>query len=80
VFTDESGEEVSASKDLLIDHGTPINVSSLSCPGEGSVGSEIEIALAFSDLWGNPVDNAKHNRERHLHGRVTGQWLGFHNR
>jgi len=58
VFTDESGEEVSASKDLLIDHGTPINIPSLSCPGEGSVGSEIEIALALSDWWGNPVDNA----------------------
>jgi len=58
VFTDESGEEVSASKDLLIDHGTPINISSLSCPDEGSVGGEIEIALVLSDLWGNPVDNA----------------------
>ncbi|EJG06403.1 von Willebrand factor, type A [Methanofollis liminatans DSM 4140] len=58
VFTDESGEEVSASKDLLIDHSTPINISSLSCPDEGSVGSEVEIALALSDRWGNPVDNA----------------------
>ena len=44
VFTDENGTPVSASVDLSIDHGTPIEISSLSCPDEGSVGGEIEIA------------------------------------
>ncbi|NVO66654.1 Ig-like domain-containing protein [Methanofollis tationis] len=58
VFTDENGTPVSASVDLSIDHGTPIEISSLSCPEEGSVGSEVEIALALSDRWDNPVDNA----------------------
>jgi len=54
----ENSTQVNASVDQQIDHATPAGISYLSYPDEASVGSEVEIALTFSDRWGNMVDDA----------------------
>lgn len=55
------GNETITEKQFIqkIDHDDPYELSSYSVPSEVGVGLTIPIVMAYSDRWGNPVDNRR---------------------
>lgn len=67
------------SKLLNIDHDNPYVLSSYTVPPQITVGSVGDIRLAYTDQWGNPVDNRRESEELYFEISSPGETAKFVN-
>ncbi len=67
------------SKLLNIDHDAPYVLASYTVPPQITVGSVGDIRLAYTDQWGNPVDNRRESEELYFEITSPGETAKFVN-
>ncbi len=76
---DEPYQTAVFSNFLKIDHDTPYVLASYTVPPQITVGSVGDIRLAYTDQWGNPVDNRRETEELYFYISSPGETAKFVN-